>query len=62
LVNQALRKSQLGKEETKLERPFVIIINLIDDIKQGDAFGLQAKYGNVKLVETFRDVMTQAAY
>jgi nucleotide-binding universal stress UspA family protein len=37
------------------------IVNIIEDVKQGGAIGLQAKYGNVSLVEAFKKVRTESA-
>jgi nucleotide-binding universal stress UspA family protein len=37
------------------------LVNIIEDVKQGGAIGLQAKYGNVSLVEAFKKVRTESA-
>jgi nucleotide-binding universal stress UspA family protein len=37
------------------------VVNIIEDVKQGGAIGLQAKYGNVSLVEAFKKVRTESA-
>ena len=39
----------------------LIPINIIEDVKQGGAIGLQAKYGNVSIVKAFKKVRKQAA-
>jgi nucleotide-binding universal stress UspA family protein len=39
----------------------IILIYVIEDIKQGGAIGLQAKYGNVRIVEGFRKSREKAA-
>jgi nucleotide-binding universal stress UspA family protein len=35
--------------------------SIIEDVKQGGAIGLQAKYGNVSLVEAFKNAKKQSA-
>ena len=30
------------------------VLNVVEDIKQGGSIGLQAKYGNVSIVDAFR--------
>ena len=37
----------------KLENAELSIVHVIDEIKMGGAIGLQAKYGNVKLIEGY---------
>ena len=39
----------------------LVLLNIVEDIKQGGALGLQAKYGNMKLVEEFENYKTQSA-
>jgi nucleotide-binding universal stress UspA family protein len=39
----------------------VIVLHVLEDIKQGGAIGLQAKYGNVRLVEGFKRARREAA-
>jgi nucleotide-binding universal stress UspA family protein len=39
----------------------VTALNVIEDIKQGGAIGLQAKYGNVSLVDAFRKARKESA-
>ena len=39
----------------------VILLNVIEDIKQGGAIGLQAKYGNMNLVREFEELRRQSA-
>jgi nucleotide-binding universal stress UspA family protein len=39
----------------------IMLIYVIEDVKQGGAIGLQAKYGNVRLVEGFRKSREKAA-
>jgi nucleotide-binding universal stress UspA family protein len=39
----------------------VLVIHVLEDVKQGGAIGLQAKYGNVRLVEAFKKARREAA-
>jgi nucleotide-binding universal stress UspA family protein len=39
----------------------LIVVHVLEDIKQGGAIGLQAKYGNVRLVEGFKRARRDAA-
>jgi nucleotide-binding universal stress UspA family protein len=39
----------------------VLVIHVLEDVKQGGAIGLQAKYGNVRLVEGFKRARREAA-
>lgn len=39
----------------------LIVIHIIEDVKQGGAIGLRARYGDVKLVEGFRKVKKNSA-
>ncbi len=39
----------------------LIVVHVLEDVKQGGAIGLQAKYGNVRLVEGFKRARRQAA-
>ena len=32
----------------------LMVVHVLEDVKQGGAIGLQAKYGNVRLVEGFK--------
>lgn len=45
----------------KLVNAELIPINIIEDVKQGGAIGLQAKYGNVSIVEAFKKARKQTA-
>ena len=38
----------------------VIFLNVIEDIRQGGAIGLQAKYGNVNLVKEFEELRRES--
>ncbi|MGI0033986.1 MAG: universal stress protein [Nitrososphaeraceae archaeon] len=39
----------------------LVPINIIEDVKQGGAIGLQAKYGNVSIVEAYKKTRKQTA-
>ena len=39
----------------------LIVVHVLEDVKQGGAIGLQAKYGNVRLVEGFKRARRDAA-
>ena len=45
----------------KADNSEVTTLNVVEDIKQGGAIGLQAKYGNVSLVDAFRKVRKDSA-
>jgi nucleotide-binding universal stress UspA family protein len=45
----------------KMVNAQLVPISIIEDVKQGGAIGLQAKYGNVSLVEAFKNVKKQSA-
>jgi nucleotide-binding universal stress UspA family protein len=45
----------------KLENAELIALNVVEDVKQGGAIGLQAKYGNVSLVDAFRRARKESA-
>jgi len=45
----------------QVENAKLVLMHVVEDIKQGGAIGLQAKYGNVKLVEGFKKARTKAA-
>lgn len=39
---------------SKLEGAKIVLMHVIEDVKQGGSIGLQAKYGNIRLVEGFQ--------
>jgi nucleotide-binding universal stress UspA family protein len=45
----------------KLDNSNVTVLHVIEDIKQGGAIGLQAKYGKVSIVEAFRNVRRESS-
>src|SRR5919112_2417153 len=47
-----------GLEASEAE---LIVVHVLEDVKQGGAIGLQAKYGNVRLVEGFKRARRDAA-
>ena len=51
----AMHLADIEKAET------LILLNVIEDIKQGGAIGLQAKYGNMNLVREFEELRRQSA-
>lgn len=63
LVDRALTIAQLENQnkELQIQRPIIIVINVLDDVKQGGAIGLQAKYGNVNLVKAYANVRENIA-
>lgn len=45
----------------RVDNAKLVLMHVVEDVKQGGAIGLQAKYGNVRLVEGFRRARTKAA-
>ncbi len=45
----------------KLANAELIPINIIEDVKQGGAIGLQARYGNISFAKAFKKVRRQSA-
>ena len=43
----------------KLVNAELILINIIEDVKQGGAIGLQERYGNISLVKAFKKARKQ---
>jgi nucleotide-binding universal stress UspA family protein len=39
----------------------IVLLNVIEDVKQGGAIGLQAKYGNMNLVREFEEFKEETA-
>ena len=61
-VSQPSRKlANFAFHLANLENANLVIVNLIEDVKQGGAIGLQAKYGNVKVVEGFKKTKEESA-
>jgi nucleotide-binding universal stress UspA family protein len=55
-LQYATHLAELEASNTEL-----IVVHVLEDVKQGGAIGLQAKYGNVRLVEGFKRARRQAA-
>src|SRR5687768_13106935 len=61
LVRRAVQIAEQENHTSRVEKPTVILINVIEDVKQGGAIGLQAKYGNIKLVDSFVSMREESA-
>src|SRR5918995_3886159 len=59
-VQYAAHLAELETSETS-DAAELIVLHVLEDIKQGGAIGLQAKYGNVRLVEGFKKARKKAA-
>jgi nucleotide-binding universal stress UspA family protein len=57
----SFKAAEYALHMARLENGEVTALNVVEDIKQGGAIGLQAKYGNVSLVEAFRKVRKDSA-
>jgi nucleotide-binding universal stress UspA family protein len=55
-LNYAAHIAELEGEDAEL-----LVIHVLEDVKQGGAIGLQAKYGNIRLVEGFKRTRREAA-
>src|SRR5918995_3479084 len=55
-LQYATHLAELEASNTELR-----VVHVLEDVKQGGAIGLQAKYGNVRLVEGFKRTMRKAA-
>ena len=55
-LKYAAHLAELEASDTEL-----IVVHILEDVKQGGAIGLQAKYGNVRLVEGFKRARKEAA-
>src|ERR687894_1015424 len=55
-LKYAAHLAELEASDTEL-----IVVHVLEDVKQGGAIGLQAKYGNVRLVEGFKRARREAA-
>src|SRR5918993_3902053 len=55
------RAAEYAVHLARTEKAEVTALNVVEDIKQGGAIGLQAKYGNVSLVDAFRKVRKDSA-
>ncbi|MDQ4016371.1 MAG: universal stress protein [Thermoproteota archaeon] len=61
--NASLKGLEYAAHLAKLEASDteLIVVHILEDVKQGGAIGLQAKYGNVRLVEGFKRARREAA-
>jgi nucleotide-binding universal stress UspA family protein len=58
----SIKAARYGIHLAQIENAeLLIMINVIEDIKQGGAIGLQAKYGNANLVRDFEDFKKESA-
>src|ERR687891_821402 len=57
----SFKAAQYAIHLAKADNSEVTTLNVVEDIKQGGAIGLQAKYGNVSLVDAFRKVRKDSA-
>jgi nucleotide-binding universal stress UspA family protein len=55
-LNYAAHLAELEGDDAEL-----MVIHVLEDVKQGGAIGLQAKYGNVRLFEGFKRARREAA-
>ena len=57
----SFKAAQYAIHLAKADNAEITTLNVVEDIKQGGAIGLQAKYGNVSLVDAFRKVRKGSA-
>ena len=57
----SFKAAQYAIHLAKVDNAEITTLNVVEDIKQGGAIGLQAKYGNVSLVDAFRKVRKDSA-
>jgi nucleotide-binding universal stress UspA family protein len=57
----SFKAAQYAIHLAKVDNAEITALNVVEDIKQGGAIGLQAKYGNVSLVDAFRKVRKDSA-
>jgi len=50
----SFKAAKYATHVAKLVKTELIAINIIEDVKQGDAIGLQERYGNISLVNAFK--------
>jgi nucleotide-binding universal stress UspA family protein len=61
LVKHALKIAWIENQISKTEESTVIMLNVIENLKQGGAIGLQAKYGNIQLLDSFMSMREETA-
>lgn len=59
--NTSIKAANYAIHLAKLNNAELVIMHIIEDIKQGGAIGLQQRYGNVSLVEAFKKVREESA-
>lgn len=55
------KAAQYAIHLAKVEGAKLVLMHVMEDVKQGGAIGLQAKYGNTKIVEGFQKARREAA-
>jgi nucleotide-binding universal stress UspA family protein len=55
------RAAQYAIHLARVEGAKLVLLHVLEDVKQGGAIGLQAKYGNTRLVQGFQNVLRQSA-
>lgn len=55
------KAAQYAIHIAKMEKAKLVLMNVLEDVKQGGAIGLQAKYGNMRIVEGFQKAKMQSA-
>jgi nucleotide-binding universal stress UspA family protein len=58
----SIKASQYAIHLAEMEKAKeLIVMHVVEDVKQGGAIGLRAKYGDIKMVEGFRRAKEQSA-
>ncbi|WP_158385565.1 universal stress protein [Candidatus Nitrososphaera evergladensis] len=55
------KAAQYAMHLAKMEGAKLVIMHVVENVKQGGAIGLQARYGNVRLVEGFQRARIKSA-
>lgn len=55
-ISYAAHLAKLEGQDAEL-----LVIHVLEDVKQGGAIGLQAKYGNIRIVQGFKKARREAA-
>lgn len=55
------KAAQYAVHIAKKEGASLVLLNVLPDVKQGGAIGLQAKYGNMRIVQGFQRARMQSA-
>jgi nucleotide-binding universal stress UspA family protein len=59
--NTSIKAARYAIHLAKLNNAELVIMHIIEDIKQGGAIGLQQRYGNISLVEAFKKAREESA-